>query len=90
MTVLRPRKDGGTSECSAPDDLVGKGRCCHVPGGSIKMNVVRVQRGMYEVNMDDAKVDIQADKDNIVKFFETLPKLDQDTIKDIISKLENE
>ena len=28
--VLRTRKDGGTSICYAPEDKVGKRRCCHV------------------------------------------------------------
>lgn len=90
MTILRERKDGGISECSSPDDKVGKGRCCHVAGSTTKMNVIRIQRGMYEVNMDDAKIDIQADKNNIVKFFETLPQLDDETIHSIIAKLEEE
>ena len=28
--VLRTRKDGGTSICYAPEDKIGKRRCCHV------------------------------------------------------------
>lgn len=30
--VMRPRKGGGYSKCTAPPDKVGKGRCVHIGG----------------------------------------------------------
>lgn len=90
--VIRPRKDGGYSLCSSPDELVGKGRCCHVLGGECNpsLNVTSIQRGMYEVDMDGNKVSIQGDQDAIKKFFDSMHKLDDEKVRKILDFLESE
>lgn len=93
MTYIRKRKDGnGYSECSSPDELVGKGRCCHILEGdnSEKMELSRIQRGMYEVKVNDSKMTVEGQKETIVSFFNTLPKLDQSKIDNILKYLNEE
>lgn len=94
MSVLRPKKDGGYSECSSPDELVGKGRCCHVLGddGEV-LSVNRIQRGLYEVQIDDNKsssININAQKEAIIKFFNNMTKLDDEQVKKIVTFLNEE
>lgn len=90
-TYMRPRKDGtGYSECSSPDNLVGRGRCVHVLTDSNPLEIKKVSRGMYEVTIDDDKMTIQAGKQAIVRFFSSMPKLDDEKQKKIIDFLENE
>ena len=97
-TVLRPKKDGsGYSECSSPDELVGKGRCCHVLGeaGEQVLSLNKIQRGMYEVKIDDSEkqsssINISAQKDTIIKFFNSMAKLDDEQVKKIVNFLNEE
>lgn len=94
MTVIRPRRDGGCSECNSPDELVGKGRCCHILSGDgvseKPMKLTKLQRGMYEVEVDDSKMTISAQKETIKKFFENIPKIDEEKQRQIIDFLENQ
>lgn len=92
-TMMRPRKNGGYSECSSPDDLVGKGRCCHILGDSDKpaMQLERIQRGMYEVKIEDNRpLTIKAQRESIVQFFEAMGHLDETKCRDIIDFLNEE
>ena len=92
QTFIRKRKDGGYSECSSPDELVGRGRCCHIlEEGENSMELKRVQRGVYEVNIkEDQKMTIEGQKETIIEFFNNLPKIDQEKQKRIIEYLEND
>lgn len=88
MTCIRKRKDGGYSECSSPDELVGKGRCCHVlEGENVKMELTKIQRGMYEVKINESKLTIDSQKDTIIEFFNSLPKIDEEKQKKILNFL---
>lgn len=93
-TYIRPRKDGGISECSSPDELVGRGRCCHViekaNDNQCKMEMFKIQRGMYEVKVDESIVTIEAQKEVIIKFFNEMISLDTEKQRKIIKFLENE
>jgi hypothetical protein len=42
--VMRPRKGGGYSKCTAPPDKVGKGRCVHI-GGTTECFPTNTDRG---------------------------------------------
>lgn len=85
---LRLRKDGGYSECNAPDDLVGKGRCVHILGGNNNLNVQRLSRGFYCVEIDDSyKTSDKDSKKNIKSFFDQLPKIDSEKKDQIIKQL---
>lgn len=92
--MIRPRKDGGYSECHSPDELVGKGRCCHILGNEEQpaMKITNIQRGMYEVDVGEGMphVTIQAQKESMIKFFQSMPKMDDEKIKSIISFIEQE
>lgn len=92
-SVMRPRRDGGYSLCSSPDELIGKGRCCHVLGDEKcpSLNVTSIQRGMYEVDMDgNGKVSIQGDQESIKRFFDSMAKLDDEKVRKILNFLEGE
>lgn len=92
VSIIRPRKDGGYSECTAPDELVGKGRCCHILGednSNIKLN--KVQRGLYEVEIENySSISISAQKDSIVEFFNGLGELKKEQIDNIVQFLNEE
>ena len=90
---IRKRKDGsGYSECSSPDELVGKGRCCHIleEGNDTTMELSRIQRGMYEVKVNDSKMNIEGQKETIIDFFNNLPKIDEEKRNKILDYLINE
>jgi len=88
MTKIRPRKDGnGCSECSSPDELVGKGRCIHILDGSKPMELTKVQRGLYEVKVSENSMTIKAQKESIVDFFNNIPKIDEKKQKELINYL---
>ena len=91
-TYIRKRKDGGYSECSSPDELVGKGRCCHIldEGENNKMELTKIQRGMYELKVNEDSLTIEAQKETILNFFNNLPKIDDEKQKKIIDYLNNE
>lgn len=93
-TFIRQRKDGGVSECSSPDELVGRGRCCHVIGEASntasKMEIFKVQRGMYEVKVDENLMTIKAQKEVIIKFFNEMNTIDLEKQKKIIEFLTDE
>lgn len=90
-TYIRKRKDGGYSECSSPDELVGKGRCCHIlEEGNNKMELTKIQRGMYELKVNEDSLTIEAQKETILNFFNNLPKIDDEKQKKIIDYLNNE
>ena len=92
-TYIRKRKDGGYSECSSPDELVGKGRCCHVldiSDGNGDLQLKKIQRGMYEVSINDSKLTIKAQEEVIANFFKEMPNIDENKIKNIIEFLEKE
>jgi len=90
-TLIRPRKDGGYSECSSPDEFVGKGRCCHIlDGGRPIMTLERIQRGLYEVKVNDSEMTIKAQKECIVDFFNQVTKIDEEKQKEIVDYLNKE
>ena len=92
-TFIRKRKDGnGYSECSSPDELVGRGRCCHIleEGNDMTMELSRIQRGMYEVKVNDNKMNIEGQKETIIDFFNSLPKIDEEKKNRIIEYLNSE
>lgn len=90
MVQLRPLKNGkGCSECSSPDELVGRGRCCHILGGP-KMEISKVDRGLYEVTMGEEKMKISAQQETIVNFFNSLPEIDDEKREKIINFLKEE
>ena len=91
-TVIRPRKDGGYSECTSPDELVGKGRCCHILcDGHKPMKLNKIQRGMYSVEIEDhSTINIQAQKDSIIQFFNNLGKLKEEQVRKIVDFLNEE
>lgn len=87
-TKIRPRKDGGYSKCTSPDNLVSKGRCCHILiEDEEPMELVRVERGLYVVKIKDSNMTIQAQKQTIINFFNSLPKIDEDKQKKILEFL---
>lgn len=88
---LRPRADGGVSECSSPDELVGRGRCCHIldsASNDEKFHVIHVERGRYEVTLNESTVDIASSKEDITKFFQTVSSLDDEQVAKIVGFLE--
>lgn len=91
MVRLRPLKDGsGYSECSSPDELVGKGRCCHILGDKScgELTVSQISRGLYEVELEgNKKIKIQSTKNDIIEFFNSLPKISDEKIKKIVDYL---
>ena len=90
MSVIRRRKDGGFSECNAPVELVGKGRCCHVieEGTNEEMEISKIQRGMYEVKVNkNSTLTIEAQKEAIADFFENLPKISKEKQQRLIKFL---
>lgn len=91
ITVLRERKDGcGCSECSSPDDLVGKGRCVHVLSDSQSvMHVNQVERGLYKVEIDKNSLTIKGQEEALSKFFSTLGSLKEEDVRKIIEILES-
>ena len=92
-TFIRKRKDGnGYSECSSPDELVGRGRCCHIleEGNDMTMELSRIQRGMYEVKVNDNRMNIEGQKETIIDFFNSLPKIDEEKKNRIIEYLNSE
>lgn len=91
-TYIRKRKDGnGFSECSSPDEMVGKGRCCHIlEEGKDKMELTKIQRGMYELKIDEDSLTIEAQKETILKFFDNLPKINAEKQERIIEFLKEE
>jgi hypothetical protein len=85
---VRPRKDGGISECTSPDHLVGRGRCVHVLDGGDKLAVEHVSRGVYRIEVNDSSLSVEAQKKSIVDFFKTLPKMKKEQRERIIHFLE--
>lgn len=88
-TVIRPRKDGGYSECSSPDELVGKGRCVHIlDEGRPVMSISKISRGSYEVDLNEGEnLTINASKEIVAKFFENLNTIDEKKTKEIVDYL---
>lgn len=91
-TFIRPRRDGqGCSECSSPDELVGKRRCCHVLGEeNDTLTVNQIQRGMYEVEVNESKMTINAQKETIINFFKKIPEISGEKQQKILEFLEEE
>jgi len=92
-TFLRPRKDGkGLSECSCPEELVGKGRCIHILDGNNKpLELSRMGRGLYQVTVNQGNsMTIESDKATIIDFFNSVQALDEEKQKKIIDFLNNE
>lgn len=90
MIKIRKRKDGGFSECSSPDEKVGKGRCCHVldiNNANDNLELSKISNGMYEVKINNDILKINSDKNVIINFFNTLPKLNEEKQKKIIDFL---
>lgn len=87
---IRLRKDGGYSECNAPDHLVGKGRCIHVLESGDDMETLeinRVSRGMYQVDIPNDIVDDVKSKEDILSYINDLPKISKTKQKSIIQSL---
>lgn len=94
-TFLRERKDGqGVSECNCPDELVGKGRCIHIlnggNGNDSPLEISHISRGVYEIKVKENKLTISAQKQAIIDFFSSLPKIDEEKQQKIIDFLINE
>jgi len=92
-TYIRKRKDGnGYSECSSPDEMVGKGRCCHIleGGNESTMELSKIQRGMYEIKVNDSKLNIEGQKETIIDFFNNLPKIDDEKRDKILNYLSDD
>lgn len=76
--VMRTRKDGGCSICTAPPDKVGKRRCCHVLDGA----EIKVQKsgGTNFINIsgkldgENAKFSIEASNEKIKTYISDLSK----------------
>ena len=91
MTMfIRECKHGGFSECSCPDELVGKRRCIHVPGKPLDISIEKIDRGSYRFDIGEANVDIKGAKKDISKFFSSVKELDEETTNKILDILENE
>lgn len=92
MKLIRPLKDGGMSECSCPDDLVGTRRCQHIFTEEGKgIGISKVDRGLYEVEVEDSgNLTINGQEEAISKFFASMPKIDKETQDKIISFIEGE
>ena len=90
-TYIRPRKDGGCSECSSPDELVGRGRCIHILGENENhMELKRIERGIYEVQVGESLMTIEAQKETVKKFFNEIPKIEEEKKQRILDFLNNE
>lgn len=84
---IRERKDGGFSFCSSPDDMVGKGRCIHIPDGQVAANSVDlVSRGLYLSEVDNGSKE-EDFKETMVTFFQSLGSISKEKEKRIISIL---
>lgn len=88
IVSIRKRKDGGCSECSSPDNLVGKGRCIHILTEEKPMEISKISRGVYEVKVNDSTLTINAQKKAITDFFKSLPILNEEKRNNIIKFLE--
>lgn len=74
--VLRTRKDGGTSICYAPEDKIGKRRCCHVMDNA----AIKVQKSgstnfiniSGQVNGKNTSFDIEASESKIKDYISDL------------------
>ena len=89
---IRLRKDGGYSECNAPDELVGKGRCIHVLEGPCGeqaeiLDINRVGRGMYQVEIPEDVFDEVEAKEDVLSYIQQLPKISKAKEKRIIAAL---
>lgn len=92
--VLRTRKDGGTSICYAPDDKIGKRRCCHImDGAEIKVKKVGSTNFINisgQVDGKDSSFDIEASEKKIKDYIGDLSKgLSKKEKKDILDVLRN-
>lgn len=90
--VLRARKDGGSSICYAPENKVGKRRCCHVMSeADIKVNKVGSTSFINisgKVDGADQSFDIQASDTKIRTYIAEMSKALSKTEKDsILSQL---
>lgn len=88
VVLIRKRKDGGYSECSSPDNLVGKGRCIHILTEENPMEISKISKGVYEVKVNDSTLTINAQKKAIADFFKNLPILSEEKRNNIIRFLE--
>ena len=88
---IRQRKDGGFSLCSSPDEMVGRGRCIHVPDGQVAADSVDlISRGLYLSEVDSEPKSEKDFNTTVTAFFNTLGTISLDKQKRIISILSAE
>ena len=73
---------------ATPADVLGE-------AGEQVLSLNKIQRGMYEVKIDDSEkqsssINISAQKDTIIKFFNSMAKLDDEQVKKIVNFLNEE
>lgn len=91
--VVRERKDGGYSPCSATEENVGKRRCAHVHGGtSFKVEINKLGPKLEEIVISEDYEKLEKrDKEEIVKkFISTLEPIDQKTLNRVLADLHRE
>lgn len=89
--VLRTLKTGGQSLCSAPDELVGRGRCRHVLDDSsdIAVKINKSENCVYiEIKDDNTEISMKAKEEKVTNFIKELSKgLPKDKTKAILDHL---
>ena len=91
MMKIRQRKDGGYSLCSSPDEMVGRGRCIHVPDGQVAANSVDlISRGLYLSEVDNEVKTEKEFNNTVTAFFNTLGTISIEKQRRIINILSAE
>ena len=91
MMKIRQRKDGGLSLCSSPDEMVGKGRCIHVPDGQVAADSVDlISRGLYLSEVDNEPATEKDFNKTVTAFFNTLGTISIEKQRRIINILSAE
>lgn len=91
MMKIRQRKDGGFSLCSSPDEMVGRGRCIHVPEGQVVSNSVDlISRGLYLSEVDNEPATEKDFNNTVSAFFSTLGTISVEKQRRIINILSAE
>lgn len=90
--ILRPLADGSFSYCTASDDRIGKGRCCHVTGQCICMEQERIGKKKFvqEVTLETYTSMSKSEKvDSICKTLGTMKKITPAQRDKILKSLES-
>ena len=89
--ILRPLADGTLSYCTASEDRIGKGRCCHIVGQCVCMEEEKLGVKKYgqEVSIPDIDKMSQSEKvDNICQTLGGMHKITPAQKKRILDHLE--